>query len=132
MAEPLAATPRLKNTDVVNWPEPINHNIRVELVKSGPERFWNIDGLFHSKIRVINVGDSERKAVRYLTAKWFYKTLKKGLDQWFSKFSQSSLTNPNIVNSFTNVTKNNCKNFTLPGYGSRCLLKSYLRAKLKH
>jgi len=37
-------------------------------------------------IRVIHVGDSERKAVSYLSAKWFYKTLKKGLDQWFSKF----------------------------------------------
>jgi len=27
-----------------------------------------------------------KKAVSCLSAKWFYKTLKKGLDQWFSKF----------------------------------------------
>jgi len=93
-AEPLAAThgtlrfrePRLKNTDVASWPEPINHNIRVELVKAGPERHRKKDGLFQSIIRVINVGDSERKAVSCLSAKWFYKTLKKGSDQWFSKF----------------------------------------------
>jgi len=45
-AEPLTATywtlrlrePQLKNNDVASWPEPINHNIRVELVKAGPEK----------------------------------------------------------------------------------------------
>jgi len=110
----------------------INHIIRVELVKTGPERYRNKYGLFQSMIRVIHVGDSERKAVSCLSAKWFYKTLKKGLDQCFSKFfSHFFLTNTNIVNSFTNVTKNICKNFTLPGYGSRYLLKSYLWVKLK-
>jgi len=53
--------PRLISTDAACCSVPIKHNIRVELVKAGLERYWKKDGLFQSMIRVINVGDSERK-----------------------------------------------------------------------
>jgi len=29
---------------VAIWPEPINHDINVELVKAGPVRYWNKEG----------------------------------------------------------------------------------------
>ena len=61
---------------VASWPKPINHDIRVELAKSGPERYRNKKGPSQSMFRVIKVGDSEKKAVTCLPAKWFYKTLK--------------------------------------------------------
>jgi len=47
---------------VASWPKPINHDIRVELVKSGPERYRNKQGLFQSMFRVIKVGGSEKKS----------------------------------------------------------------------
>ena len=136
-AEPPAATrgtlrfrkPRLKNTVVLSWPAPVNHNIRVELVKAGPEKYRNKDGLCQSMIRVINVGDNEKKSCELPVSEMVLQDAEKRVGPMVLKV----FFNRNIVNSsFTKVTKNNCKNFTLLGYGSRCLLKTYLRVKLKH
>jgi len=68
--------PQLKNTVVVSWPEPVNHNIRVELVKAGPEKYRNKDGLFQSMIRAINVRDNEKTAAVTNSVNCIYIRLK--------------------------------------------------------
>ena len=52
--------------DVASWPEVINHQLRVELVKAGPEKYQNKEGPFASSHRTVKVGDStklERRSV---------------------------------------------------------------------
>ena len=38
---------------VASGPEPINHDVKVELVKAGPERCWSKEGSFQSMFRVV-------------------------------------------------------------------------------
>ena len=52
--------------------------MRVEMVKAGPERYQNKEGLFKPAIRVIKEGDKEKESLSFLSKKWFYKTLKNG------------------------------------------------------
>jgi len=47
---------------VAGWPESINHDISVEIVKAGSERYRN-KGPFQSMFRVTKVGDREKKVV---------------------------------------------------------------------
>jgi len=63
---------------VASWPESMNHDTRVELVKAGPVRYRNKEGPFQAKFRFIQVGDSEKRVVSFLSVKWFNKTLKNG------------------------------------------------------
>ena len=60
------------------WPEVITHYMRVEMVKAGPERYQNKEGLFKPAIRVIKKGDKEKESLSFWSKKWFYKTLKNG------------------------------------------------------
>jgi len=60
---------------VASWLEPINHGIRVELVKSGLERYRDKEGPLQSLFRVIKVGDSEKKVVSYQSRNVFKETL---------------------------------------------------------
>ena len=69
-------TPDIK--DVATWPEVITYFIEVEMVKAGPERYQNKEGLFKPAIRVIKEGNKEKESLSYLSKKWFYKTLKNG------------------------------------------------------
>ena len=39
--------------DVATWPEVLIHNMRIEMIKSWPERFQNKEGPFKPAIRVI-------------------------------------------------------------------------------
>ena len=64
--------------DVTTWPEVLTHNIRVEIIKLGPERFQNKEGPFKPAIRVIKEGGKEKESLSFLSKKWFYKTLKNG------------------------------------------------------
>ena len=64
--------------DVATWPEVITHNMRVEMLKAGPEKYQNKEGLFKPAIRVIKEGDKEKESLSFLSKKWFYKTLKNG------------------------------------------------------
>ena len=66
------------SNDIANWPEELTHNMRVEIIKLGPKRFQNIEGPFKPAIRIINEGDEEKECLRFLSKKWFYKTLKNG------------------------------------------------------
>jgi len=61
---------------VASWLEPINHDIRVELVEAGLERY-RIKGLFQSVFRVIKVGDNEEKVMSCLSPKCFLKDAEK-------------------------------------------------------
>ena len=65
------------HNDVATWPEVLAHNMRVEIIKLGPERFQNKEGPFKPAIRVIK-GDKEKESLSFLSKKWFYKTLKNG------------------------------------------------------
>ena len=65
------------HNDVATWPEVLTHNMRVEMVKLGPERFQNKEGPFKPAIKVIKEGDKEKESLSFLS-KWFYKTLKNG------------------------------------------------------
>ena len=53
-------------------------NMRVEMVKAGPERYQNKEGPFKPAIRVIKEGDKEKESLSFWSKKWFYKTLKNG------------------------------------------------------
>ena len=64
--------------DVASWPEVINHELRVELVKAGPEKYQNKEGPFSSSHRTVKVGDSTKLERRSFSDNWFYKTLKNG------------------------------------------------------
>ena len=59
---------------VASWLEPINHGIRVEIVKSGLERYRNKEGPFQSMFRVIKVEDSEKKSCELPVTEMFSKT----------------------------------------------------------
>ena len=50
--------------------------MRVEMVKAEPERYQNKEGPFKPAIRVIKEGDKEKETLKFLSKKWFYKTLK--------------------------------------------------------
>jgi len=58
---------------VAGWLEPITHGIRVEIVKSGLERYRNREGPFQSMFRVIKVEDSEKKVVSCLSPECFQR-----------------------------------------------------------
>ena len=62
---------------VATWPEVLTRNMRVEMIKLGPERFQNKE-LFKPAIRVIKEGDKEKESLSFLSKKWFCKTLKNG------------------------------------------------------
>ena len=63
--------------DVATWPEVSTHNLRVEMIKLGPERFQNKEGPFKPAIRVpVIKGGKEKESLSFLSKKWFYKTLK--------------------------------------------------------
>ena len=47
--------------DVASWPEVITHYMRVEMVKTEPERHQNKEGPFKPAIRVIKKGDKEKE-----------------------------------------------------------------------
>ena len=47
--------------DVATWPEVITHYMRVEMVKTKPERHQNKEGSFKPAIRVIKEGDKEKE-----------------------------------------------------------------------
>ena len=64
--------------DVTTWPEVLTHNMRVEIIKLGPERFQNKEGPFKPAIRVIKEGGKKKESLSFLSKKWFYKTLKNG------------------------------------------------------
>ena len=48
------------HNNVATWPEVLTHNMRVEMIKLGPERFQNKEGPFKPAIRVIKEGDKEK------------------------------------------------------------------------
>ena len=75
--EAVAVINNLPN-DVASWPEVINHELRVELVKAGPEKYQNEEGPFASSHRTVKVGDSTKLERRSFSENWFYKTLKNG------------------------------------------------------
>ena len=64
--------------DVATWPEVITHYMRVEMVKTGPERYQNKKGPFKPAIRVIKEEDKEKELLNFLSKMRFYKTLKNG------------------------------------------------------
>ena len=66
------------SNDIANWPEELTHDMRVEIIKLGPKRFQNIEGPFNPAIRITKEGDEEKECLRFLSKKWFYKTLKNG------------------------------------------------------
>ena len=66
------------HNNVATWPEVLTQNMRVEMIKLGPERFRNKEGPFKPAIRVIKKGDKEKESSSFLSNKWFYKTLKNG------------------------------------------------------
>ncbi|CAK8688329.1 unnamed protein product [Clavelina lepadiformis] len=76
--EAVAVVNNLPN-DVASWPEVIDHHLRVELVKAGPEKYQNKDGPFASSSRIIKVGDSTKLERRSVSKEWFYKILKNGV-----------------------------------------------------
>ena len=63
--------------DMAAWPEVLTHNMRVEMIKLGPERFQNKEEPFKPAIRVIK-GDKEKESLSFLSKKWFHKMLKNG------------------------------------------------------
>jgi len=65
---------------VVRWLEPINKEIKVELVKAGLETYRNIEGPLKSMFRVIKVGDSEKKVMSCPSTKWFQRDAVKRLE----------------------------------------------------
>ena len=46
--------------DVATWPEVLTHNMRVEIIKLGPERFQNKEGPFKPAIIVIKEGKKKK------------------------------------------------------------------------
>ena len=47
--------------DVATWPEVITYNMKVEMVKAGPERIQNKEGPLKPAIRVIRERDKEKE-----------------------------------------------------------------------
>ena len=66
------------HNDVATWPEVLTHNMRVEIIKLGADRFQNKEGPFKPATRVIKEGDKEKEFLSFLSKKWFYKKLKNG------------------------------------------------------
>jgi len=56
--------------------ESIDHSLRVELVKAGPEKYQTKEDPFGGTTKTIKVGDSTKNFRRSLSREWFYKTLK--------------------------------------------------------
>ena len=75
--EVVAVVNNLPN-DVASWPEIIDHQLRVELVKAGPEKYQNKEGPFASNHRTIEIGDRSKLKRRSVSTEWFYKILKNG------------------------------------------------------
>ena len=73
---------------MATWPEILTHNMRVEIIKLGPDTFQNKEGPFKPATRVIKEGDKEKESLSFLSnnkeslsfksKKWFYKKLKNG------------------------------------------------------
>ena len=59
------------HNDVATWPEVLTHNMRVEMITLGSERFQNKEGPFKPAIRVIKEGDKEKEYLSFLSKKWF-------------------------------------------------------------
>ena len=59
------------HNDVATWPEVLTHNMRVEMIKLGPERFQKKEGPFKPAIRVIKEREREKESLSYLSKKWF-------------------------------------------------------------
>ena len=57
------------HNDVATWPEVLTHNMRVEMIKLGPERFKNKEGPFKPAIRVIKEGNKEKESLSFLSKK---------------------------------------------------------------
>ena len=66
------------HNDVATWPEVLTHNMKIEMIKLGPERLQNKEGPFKPAIRVIKEGAKEKDSLSFLSKKWFFKTLKNG------------------------------------------------------
>ena len=66
------------HNDVATWPEVLTHNMRVEVIKLGFEKFQNKEGPFKPEIGVIKEGDKEKESLSFQSKKWFHKTLKNG------------------------------------------------------
>ena len=64
--------------DAGTWPEMITHCMRVEMIKTGPERYLNKEGPFKPTIRVFKEGDKGKESFSFLSRKRFYRTLKNG------------------------------------------------------
>ena len=47
-------------SDVASWPKVTDHQLIVELVKAGPEKYQNKEGPFATSHRTIEVGDSTK------------------------------------------------------------------------
>ena len=73
--EAVAVVNNLPN-DVASWPEVIDHQLKVELVKAGPQKYQNKKGSFAFNHRAIKVGDSIKPERRSASKQWFYKILK--------------------------------------------------------
>ena len=85
------------HNDVATWPEVLTHNMRVEMMKLGSERFQNKEGPFKPAIRVIKEGDEEKESLSFLSKQWFYKTLKNGDEILRSWLGYSNSTQNYIV-----------------------------------
>ena len=58
--------------DVANWPKKINNDLRLDLIREGPEKFQNKEGPFEPAVR------TGSGSVTMLKTKWFYRELKNG------------------------------------------------------
>ena len=75
--EAVAVVNNLPN-DVTSWHEVIDHQLIVELVKEGPEKYRSKKGSFASSHRTIKIGDSTKLERKSVSKQWFYKILKNG------------------------------------------------------
>ena len=64
--------------NVASWPEVIDNQLRVDLVKAELEKYQNKEGPFASNHRTIKVGDSTNLERRIVSKQWLYKILKNG------------------------------------------------------
>ena len=75
--EAVAVVNNLSN-DVASWPEVIDYQLRVEIVKAGPEKYQNKEGPFAFNHRTIKVGNSTKLKRRSVSKQWFHKILENG------------------------------------------------------
>ena len=57
------------HNDEAIWPKVLTHNMRVEMIKLGPERFQNKEEPLKPQIRVITEGDKEKESLSLLSEK---------------------------------------------------------------